>query len=180
MKIDGFDRRTGGSPAIPHNPPLANHPYHRGPLRCPSDCVCHCHALSVTPVIPQRLASYIGQIYISNQLLDLITYRPMRRCSIATCRGDFLKPARVSWFLPPWFLHGQLQSWSNRRVHFSINAARAVPYTSPILRAIHGTDVQRVKDLFAKQEASIWDTTSFGTSVLLVSKHTAWESGYYG
>lgn len=144
-------------------------PRHCGPLRCPPDCSCRCHAKAVSAVIPRRLAPYIGQVYVSKQLLDLVTYRPLMRCNIPTCRGDFLKPATVSWFLPAWFLHGQLRSSSNNRIHFSINAPRTVAYSSPIIQVIWGADIQGLRGLFALQKASIWDVDIRGHSVLWVS-----------
>lgn len=156
-----------------HRPPtaLADHSRQCSPLRCVPTCTCCCHALSFLPIVPQRLSAYIGQLFVSKQLHDLVMCNAFRRCNVATCRGDFLKPARVSWFLPSWFLHGHLQS-SSRRIHFSINACRTIPYSSAIIEAVRKADVQGVRNLFAEKHASIWDIDIDGNSVFWVSTPT--------
>lgn len=44
-----------------------------------------------------------------------------------------------------------------------------VPYASPIIQAIYSADVKGVYDLFAKQQASIWDVVADASSILWVS-----------
>lgn len=141
-----------------------------GPLQCPSNCTCRCHARSLSPLIPQSLTPYVGQLFISKQLLHP-AFTPWNCCNVVTCRGTYLKPAKVAYTLPQWSLfYGSFQSSSNQRIHFSINAYRAVSYSSPIMRAIQKGDVHGVCDLFAKHQASIWDVDIDGVSILRVGR----------
>ncbi len=164
----------GRDPSTPHQPqslPAISPISHRqiGTLQCDDDCTCRCHARSLASIIPQSLVPYVGQLFVSRQLL-YPAFTLWNRCNVRTCRGTFLDPAQVSWILPWILFHGSFQSSpSNRRIHFSINAHRMVPYASPIIQAIYSADVKGVYDLFAKQQASIWDVVADGSSILWVS-----------
>ncbi|KAI0799649.1 hypothetical protein BC629DRAFT_1497477 [Irpex lacteus] len=136
-----------------------------GPLECSDNCTCRCHARSLSPLIPQSLAPYVGQLFISKQLLHP-AFTPWNCCNVVTCRGTYLKPAKVAYTFPQWsLLHGSFQTSSFETIHLSLNAYRTVPYSSPILEAIFDADVHGVRDLFAKQQASIWDVDINGDSI---------------
>ncbi len=140
-----------------------------GPLQCSDNCTCRCHARSLSPLIPESLTPYVGQLFISKQLLHP-AFTPWNRCNVETCRGTYLEPAKVAYTLPPWSLfYGSFQTSSFETIHLSLNAYRTVIFSSPICQAIRMGDVHGVRDLFAKQQASIWDVDVRGTSILRVS-----------
>lgn len=153
---------------------VLSNPYRRtGTLQCSHDCTCRCHARSLSSLIPEQLAPYVGQLFISKQLL-YPAFTPWNYSNIATCRGTFLKPAKVSWMLP-WvfqFFYGSFQTSSNTRIHFSINAYRTISLHSPVIQAIASADVRGIRELFASQQASIWDVDVRGVSILWVSSST--------
>ncbi|KAI0799648.1 ankyrin repeat-containing domain protein [Irpex lacteus] len=138
------------------------------PLHCLENCHCRCHNLSMQSLIPAKLASYIGQIYVSKRLLRA-PWSTWSVCNVQTCRGDLRRTMTINWILPPSFLSGFLQSSRDRRIHLSIGAVRTIPLDAPILRAILDADVQRVHTLFALGQASIWDHTLHGNPILWVA-----------
>lgn len=98
-----------------------------------------------------------------------MTFNPLGRCDVETCRGTLLQPAKVAYILPRIPFHGSFQGTPFDRVHFSLNAFRTVPYSAPIIQAIMKADYYGVRDLFSKQQASIWDVNIQGSSILWVS-----------
>ncbi|KAI0799645.1 ankyrin repeat-containing domain protein [Irpex lacteus] len=137
---------------------------HTGRLHCSNDCACRCHDSSVTSLLPRCLTTYFGQIFISKRLLHP-TFSSWSRCNLATCRGDFLEPCKICFVLPPGYLYGCLRSSPNSHIHFYIGAPRVVSWDSDILRAVWFSDVQEVRGLFTKHQASIWDFDPDGDSV---------------
>ena len=155
--------------SVPHD---ASHPptrlrRHR-PLKCSPNCQCRCHYPSVTRLVPECLASYVGQLTISKRLLHP-TFSPWSLCNVQTCRGDFQRAATIQRIFPPGILHGFLKHNKDRRIHFSIGAPRIVTSNSPISDAVWNRDLQRVRDLFATGQASIWDYSMNGMPVFYVS-----------
>ncbi len=182
MKIDSVDRPIGVKPAVfPQETidTMSTHcPRRRRRSQCPSNCTCRCHARSLCPIIPQPAAPYLGQMFISPRIIDWMKFDPLGRCNVDTCRGTCLTPSKVTYILPRVPFHGSFQTTSFERVHFSLNAYRTVPYSSPIIQAIGSADVHEVRDLFAKQQASIWDVDIEGNSTLWVSTPSLRLAGY--
>lgn len=138
-------------------------------LHCLADCHCRCHGLSMQSLIPGKLASYIGQIYVSKRLLRA-PWATWSVCNVQTCRGDVQRAMTINWIIPPSFLSGFLQSSRDRRIQVSIGAARTIPWNAPILDAIWDADIQRVRSLFVLGQASIWDHDPVGSPILWVNQ----------
>ncbi len=119
-------------------------------------------------LIPGKLASYIGQIYVSKRLLRA-PWATCSVCNVRTCRGDVRRAMPINWILPPSFLSGYLQSSRHRRIQVSTGAPRTIPWNAPILDTVWDADIQRVRSLFALGQASIWDHDPVGSPVLWVS-----------
>ena len=163
------DNRPIDLSGVPYH---ASHPptrlrRHR-PLKCSPNCQCRCHYPSVTRLVPECLASYVGQLTISKRLLHP-TFSPWSLCNVQTCRGDFRQAATVQWVLPFSILQGYLESRNDCCIHFSIGAPRVIPWDSPITIAVCEGDLQSVRDLFATGKASIWDYNMSGLPLLVVS-----------
>lgn len=140
----------------------------RHPPKCLPNCVCRCHHPSVTRLVPNLLASVVGQVSVSKRLLRP-TFSPWSLCNVQTCRGDIQRAATVRWVLPFRILHGFLESSKPCPIHFAVGAPRTVPRDSPIVNAITNGNLQAVRNLFATGKASVWDYDMNGLPLIAVS-----------
>ncbi|KAI0799657.1 hypothetical protein BC629DRAFT_188094 [Irpex lacteus] len=137
---------TGRDPSAPHQHqslPTISPISHRqiGTLQCDDDCTCRCHARSLASIIPQSLVPYVGQLFVSRQLL-YPAFTLWNRCNVRTCRGTFLDPAQVSWILPGYFsmarfsLHRQTDEFIFRSTHIE----------GPLRFTYHPSNLQRGRE----------------------------------
>ena len=152
------------------NSPHASPPIAQDSLKCLPDCQCRCHSSLMASLVPIWLASYIGHVFVSKQLI----YPPWSTwslCTVQTCRGDAQRMMAITWLLP----HTQLLSgltvtlnMTKRRIHFSLATANIIPYSSPVFKAIYDTDLHTLRDLFCRRTASIWDADIDGRTMFWV------------
>ena len=141
----------------------------RDGLACLPNCNCRCHDFSFSSLIPSWLVWYIGQVFISRQLLQVHSaWISWSRCNVQTCRGDFLRTMTILWLLPRGLFWGCMQCPTTFRVNICIGAVRTITWDSPVFVSCREGDVRGVKELFAAGKASIWDATVNGHSLFYV------------
>ena len=138
-------------------------------LRCLPGCHCRCHDSSFSSIIPAWIAWAVGKIFISKRLL----YPPWSswsRCNFQTCRGDFLRTVAILWLLPrvPFLGYFRFSTYFKFPLTVCVGAVRTIPWDSPLLLLAKTGDVQGIRELFTRGQASIWDTTVNGHSLFYV------------
>lgn len=155
-------RRQTGQPTVEHLRFDSN-------LQCALDCECRCHSSTVLRLIPNLLAPYVGQVHISKRLLSP-PWSSWSRCNIQACRGDWFGESSIQWVLPSGFVPVNLQfSSPSLPFCFSIGTPRIIPYSAPIWGLLRQGDVEGVRELFARKQASVWDADENNETLLMVS-----------
>ncbi len=139
-----------------------------GTLHCLHNCRCRCHDSAVESMIPARLTSYLGQIFLSKRLF-CPPWSTWSRCNVQTCRGDLRRALAFVWLLPHGLFSGCFLSTGNRLFRLSIGAQRVIPYSAPIAQAVIKADLHAVRTLFSHGQASIYDTLVDGWPMFTVS-----------
>lgn len=137
-------------------------------LKCLDGCACRCHSSASTQIVPRRLVPYLGDIRVSRRLLHSLGLLPWE-CNVQTCRRDRTRAAEIKWHLPfsssvgsIGFLPIQLP------IFLSVYTARSVPSDAKVWEMIDCADLDGLRALFRRREASVYDVNENGASILLV------------
>ncbi|KAI0339164.1 ankyrin [Trametopsis cervina] len=143
-------------------------------LRCLDGCQCRCHTYAFRTLVPKYLVPYFGQIFLPKRVLHP-PWSSWSRCNEQTCRGDWLTEVPLRWFLPTGglALHLELSSPS-LPVYLSVSTPRLVPRNALVWRLVGSGDVEGVRELFLRRQASVYDITEGGGSVITFACR-AWQ-----
>ena len=133
-------------------------------------CLCTCHTRR-RKRSPQLLDQLIGTLFLGYSSTPL--FRP--ECNKAACSQPSFSIVTVVYFFPQWFLYRALyiNSWYTNRdgPEIGLRIIRTRPDNSVIFHYADVGDIDGIKGLFAKGEASPHDiTATHGNTLLAVRK----------
>ncbi|RVX76086.1 hypothetical protein B0A52_00443 [Exophiala mesophila] len=134
---------------------------------CRSLCSCICHRpyLLSTPTMFSRIFGRLSIDMPGNGL-------PMVRCTERQCQRRRDISGNMTYQLPGWMLDRMVRISVKKtalNTHINLNTMRILPDSAEIFSVVSRGDLNRLRDMFATQQASIYDISSAGWTLVHTS-----------
>ncbi|KIV97874.1 hypothetical protein PV10_01575 [Exophiala mesophila] len=134
---------------------------------CRSLCSCICHRpyLLSTPAMLSRIFGRLSIDMPGNGL-------PMIRCTERQCQRRRDISGNMTYQLPGWMLDRMVRISVKKtalNTHINLNTMRILPDSAEIFSVVSRGDLNRLRNMFATQQASIYDISSGGWTLVHTS-----------